>query len=84
MTSPTETPTPSPTVHLSALAAALKAGDRATLARVFGELADESLALADLAPTRSLYDDLGRLHETFHYLATEQSAAPQPKRRWFR
>jgi len=76
---------PSPTSHLAALSAALKSGDRPTLARVFGELADELLNLAIVAPTRGLYDDLGSLHETFHHLALEQSAAPQPqKRRWFR
>ncbi|MFE6429342.1 hypothetical protein ACFVOB_28275 [Streptomyces rochei] len=68
---PAQTPTPS---HLAALAVALKAGDRPAIARIFGELADETLALAGIAPTRDLAGDLGRLHEDFHAIALEWGA----------
>lgn len=62
------------TIHLAALAEALKAGDRPAIARIFSELADETLALASLAPTRDLAGDLGRLHEDFHAIALEWGA----------
>ncbi|KYK14249.1 MULTISPECIES: hypothetical protein [Streptomyces] len=68
---PTQTPTPS---HLAALAEALWDGDRPAIARIFSELADETLALASLAPTRGLAGDLGRLHEDFHAIALEWGA----------
>ncbi|MFE6355893.1 hypothetical protein ACFVOO_23930 [Streptomyces rochei] len=68
---PTTTPTPS---HLAALAEALKASDRPAIARIFGELADETLALASIAPTRDLAGDLGRLHEDLHAIALEWGA----------
>ncbi|MGR6538871.1 hypothetical protein [Streptomyces rochei] len=60
--------------HLPDLAEALKAGDRPAIARIFGELADETLTLAGLAPTRGLADDLGRLHEDLHAIALEWRA----------
>ncbi|MFE0887887.1 hypothetical protein ACFW4Q_02430 [Streptomyces rochei] len=60
--------------RLHGLAEALKAGDRPAIARIFGELADETLALARLAPTRGLAGDLGRLHEDLHAIALEWGA----------
>jgi hypothetical protein len=79
-----ETPTPT-TTHLSSLAAALhSATDRESLARVFAELADETLVLCDVAPTEHLWEFWLRQSEHFHGAGIALREPPKPKRRWFR
>lgn len=80
------TATPSPTTsHLSSLAAALhSASDRESLARVFAELADETLALCDRAPSEHLWGFWLHLSENFHGEMLALREPPKPKRRWFR
>jgi hypothetical protein len=85
MSSTTATPTPTPTAHLASLAAALESGDRATLARTFGEMAEELMELAAKAPSEELWMFVGRLHESFYYeaLALREPVKPA-KRRWWK
>lgn len=78
----TATPTPTPT-HFPSLASALESGDRDTLARTFGEMADELMVLAAKAPSEELWMFVGRLHESFYYEACAQREPAQPKRRWW-
>ncbi|MFG2352612.1 hypothetical protein [Streptomyces sp. NPDC048521] len=79
-----ETPTPT-TSHLAPLAAALhEATDSESLARIFAELADESLALCDTAPSEELWAFWLRLNESFYGDMLAMRQPPKPKRRWFR
>jgi hypothetical protein len=85
MSSITATPTPTPTAHLASLAAALESDDRATLARVFAELADEALVLAAGSQTAEWFAFWGDLHESFHHESQKWlPVEPKPaKRRWW-
>ena len=62
----TETPVPAPVTHLAALAAVLESGDPA---RVFAELAEESLTLSERASSQQLRDFWLDQYETFQYEA---------------
>lgn len=79
------TPTPTPTAHLSSLAAALQSGDPRVQSEAFARMSDEALALCESAPSEQLWLFWLRLSETFQGQAQELVAPPKPKkRRWFR
>ncbi|MEU3528858.1 hypothetical protein AB0E62_34255 [Streptomyces sp. NPDC038707] len=76
----------SPPSHLAALAAVLhEASDSESLVRIFDELAAESLALSEAAPSEELWAFWLRLSESFYGDALAMRVPPKPKkRRWFR
>ncbi|MFD5566622.1 hypothetical protein [Streptomyces cadmiisoli] len=55
--------------HLATLAAVLESGDRARIARTFGEIAEELLALAAVAPSGETGRLLLSLHEDVRHAA---------------
>lgn len=80
----TETSTQT-TTHLASLATALhSATDRESRARLFAELADETLALAERAQTAELFRFWGGLHEDFYGKLLALREPVKPRRRWFR